>query len=221
MTSKLRTGQVRCGDYRPRSGFVAAILLVASLSIGGCGLLSAPGTLSSDAPLTMEVSSTATAERGVLPAAYTCYGEHKHRPESPPVAWSGANPRTTKSFVVIIDDADAPITPRVYWLVFGIGADTADIQAGQLPPGARVARNSAGNPGYDPPCPVGAPHKYRISVYALNTVIVKALPQIPQLLPAWSAIAPHVIARGTMTVTACPAPTTHTANPACQKGTTR
>jgi phosphatidylethanolamine-binding protein (PEBP) family uncharacterized protein len=212
---------VRCGDHGARSRIAAAVLLAASLPLSGCGLLSGPGTLLSDAPLNMEVSSPVVAEHGVLPATYTCYGEHDHQPESPPVAWSGANPRTTKSFVLIIDDSGAPITPRVYWVVFDIGADTSDIQAGQLPPGARQARNTAGNPRYDPPCPVGGPHMYRISVYALNTVLGKGLPANPQLLPTWTAIAPHVTGRGTMTVTACPGPTTHTAIPQCQKPTLR
>jgi phosphatidylethanolamine-binding protein (PEBP) family uncharacterized protein len=207
---------VRRGDHGPRSRSLAALLLAASLSLSGCGLLSGPGTLPSDAPLDMEVSSTAFSEHGVLPDAYTCYSEPGHRPESPPIAWSGANPRLTKSFVVIIDDSGAPITPRVYWFVFDIPAGTTDLQAGLLPPGALQAPNSAGISAYDPPCPVGGPHTYRISVYAvnisgpaLNGVLAKAQPSTPQLLTDWSSIAAHVIGRGTMSVTACPGPTTH------------
>jgi Raf kinase inhibitor-like YbhB/YbcL family protein len=209
---------VRCADHGTRSRLLAALLLAASLSLTGCGLLSGPGTLPSDAPLDMEVNSTAFPDHGVLPDAYTCHGEHARRPESPPISWSGA-PRITKSYVVIIDDSGAPITPRVYWIVFDIAASTADLQAGLLPPGARQARNSAGVPGYDPPCPVGSSHSYRISVYALNTVLNKTLPPNPQLLTTWTTIAPHVIGRGTMTVTACPGPTTHGPILRCQKVT--
>lgn len=212
---------MRCGERSSRSRFVAILLVTVGVSLSGCGLLSAPGKLPGDAPLNMEVSSTAFPERGVLPDTYTCYGEHDHRPESPPISWSGENPRITKSFVVIIDDSAAPITPRVYWIVFDIAAATADIQAGLLPPGARQAHNTAGTAGYDPPCPVGSPHTYRISVYALNTVLGKALPANPQLLPTWTAIAQHVIGRGTMTVTACPGPTTRGPIVRCQKVTPR
>jgi phosphatidylethanolamine-binding protein (PEBP) family uncharacterized protein len=213
---------VRCGDHGTRSWLVAALLLAVSVALSGCGLLSGPGTLPGDAPLDMEVSSTAFPDHGVLPDVYTCYGEHDHRPESPPISWSGENPRITKSFVVIFDDSGAPITPRVYWIVYDIAAGTADIQAGLLPPGARQARNTAGNPAYDPPCPVGSSHSYRISVYALNTVLGKALPANPQLLPAWTAIAAHVIGRGTMTVIACPGRTiAHGSTLRCQQVTSR
>jgi phosphatidylethanolamine-binding protein (PEBP) family uncharacterized protein len=193
------------------------MLLAVSLVLSGCGLLSGPRPLSSDAPLDMQVSSPQVVQKGLLPAEFTCHAARM--PQSPPVFWTRPTP-APKSYVLIVDDADAPITPRVYWLVFDIGADTTDVQIGQVPPGARVARNSTGAPGYDPPCPAGAPHKYRITVYALNTVLGTALPDNPQLLPTWTTIAPHVIGRGTMTVTACPARGVRTSNPVCQKSST-
>jgi len=178
------------------------MLAACTLLLSGCGLLSGPRPLAADAPLIMEVSSPQVG-KGVLPAAYTC---HAHKaPMTPPVSWSGA-PARTRSYALVIDDADAPITPWVYWLVFDIGSATTYIQPNTTPPGARVARNSTGQPGYDAPCPDDAPHKYRITVYALNTVLGSSLPSQPQLLPTWTAVAAHVIARGTMTVTACPAP---------------
>ena len=49
------------------------------------------------------------------------------------------------------------------------------------------------------------PRLVTATVYALNAVLGRALPSAPQLLPTWTTIAAHVIARGTMTVTACPA----------------
>jgi Raf kinase inhibitor-like YbhB/YbcL family protein len=185
-------------DRRCRNRAAAALLLALSLLLSGCGLFSGPRPLSADAPLIMEVSSPAAA-RGVLPRQFTCHGAGV----TPPVDWSGA-PAHTKSYAVVIDDADAPITPFVYWLVFDIGAATTYTQLGALPPSARVARNSTGQADYDPPCPTSGPHKYRITVYALNTVLGRALPSQPQLLPTWNTLAPHVLARGTTTVTACP-----------------
>ena len=192
---------MRAGDHRTRSRAAAAPLLACCLLLSGCGLLSGPKSPAEDAPLTMEVSSPQVG-KGILPVQFTCHAHKKAM--TPPVSWSGA-PARTASYALVIDDADAPITPWVYWMVFDIGSTTTFIQPNTTPNGARVARNSTGQPGYDPPCPGGTPHKYRITVYALNTVLGRALPSGPQLLPTWTAIASHVIARGTMTVTACPA----------------
>ncbi len=188
------------GDRRPRGRVVAAVTLAASLLLSGCGLLSGPQPLTEDAPLIIQVSSSVVSAKHILPPAYTCYGAG----ESPPVSWSGA-PQGTRSFALVIDDSNAPISPYVYWLVVNISQYTTEIQADSAPRGAEVADNSTGHARYDAPCPVGATHEYRISVYALN---VRSLPQPqagPQLLPTWTSIAPHVLARGEMNVTACPA----------------
>jgi Raf kinase inhibitor-like YbhB/YbcL family protein len=193
-------GSVRRGFTvrRARSAAALAWLLGASLLLSGCGLLGKPVPLSADAPLTMTVTSPEFAG-GAIPARFTCHGAGI----SPPIFWSGAPPGT-KSLAVVVDDSAAPIVPKVYWLVFDIGPATTDLQTGTLPPHAQVAYNSAGKPGYDPPCPIGSPHNYRFTVYALDTFLGKALPGQPQLLPAWSTISKHVIARGTLTGRAAP-----------------
>jgi Raf kinase inhibitor-like YbhB/YbcL family protein len=178
--------------------FAALLLPAASLLLSGCALFSGPKPLSADAPQTIVVTSP-DVSKDVLGMAYTC---HAGKPMSPSVSWSGG-PRA-KSYALVIDDSDAPITPVVYWLVFDIGSDTTYIQPGSIPPGARVAYNSVGEASYNPPCPRGGPHKYRISVYALNTGLANLLPSRPQLLSTWTTIATHVIARGEFTVTACP-----------------
>jgi Raf kinase inhibitor-like YbhB/YbcL family protein len=169
--------------------------------LAGCGLLGNPQPLSADAPLTMTVTSP-DFENGVLPAQYTCYNRHQPAP-SPPLFWSQP-PRGTRSVAIVVDDSAAPISPRVYWMVFDIGPDTTDLQPGALPPHARVAYNSAGTARYDAPCPVGSAHDYRLTVYALDTFFGSELPQSPRLLSAWTTIARHVIARGTLTVVARP-----------------
>ncbi len=201
----------RRGDQRIRSRAAAAMLLAGSLLLSGCGLLSGPQPLSEDAPLIMQVSSPVVAGNSVLPREFTCHGAG----QSPPVYWSGAPPHT-KSFALVMDDAAAPITPYVYWLVVDINPASTDVQNGIRPPApARTADNSTGHAEYDPPCPIGAPHKYRITVYALNAMLGPPPLGGPQLLPTWTAIAPHVLARGTMTVIACPAPGTVTSVRAC------
>jgi len=198
---------------RGRSAGLAA-LAACCLLVSGCGLLGKPQPLSADAPLVMSVTSPEFTG-GIIPTQFTCYGAG----ESPPIFWSGA-PTGTKSVALIVDDYLAPISPRVYWIVFDIAADTTDLQTGTpttgkagnkpapstLPPGARVAANSAGIAGYTPPCPVGAAHGYRFSVYALNTYFGSSLPNHARLLQAWTTIAAHVIARGTATFKALPGP---------------
>ena len=46
-------------------------------------------------------------------------------------------PAGTKSIAVVVDDASAPITPYVYWVVFDIGPGTSALLEGQLPKGYR------------------------------------------------------------------------------------
>jgi len=126
----------------------------------------------------------------VMPARYTCTAAHL---QSPPLTWAGA-PSGTKSFAVVLDDSNAPITPYVYWVVFDIGPGTSALLEGQVPRGAKVARGTAGYDHYDPPCPGPGGHYYRFSVYALNTVL--NLPNGTSLESAWQAIAAATIGRG-------------------------
>jgi Raf kinase inhibitor-like YbhB/YbcL family protein len=189
------------GGRRRATAISWALLAGACLLLSGCGLLSKPVPLSADAPLTMSVTSP-DLRGNVLPTQFTCHASHG-RAENPSIFWSGV-PTATKSIAVVVDDADAPITPRVYWLVFDIAPTTTDLQTGPLPPNAHQAYNTAGHRSYDPPCPAHSLHKYRIAVYALNTFFSGGLVSNPQLLPTWTTIARHVIARGTITVRAEP-----------------
>src|SRR5207247_5438946 len=100
---------------------------------------------------------------GVMGSAYTCHGAGDY----PGIHWSGA-PGGTKSLAVVMDDSAAPITPYIYWIVFDIGPQTTSIQPGQIPAGARQARNSKGSVGYDPPCPADQTHTYRFPLSSLR-----------------------------------------------------
>ncbi|HLX70701.1 MAG TPA: YbhB/YbcL family Raf kinase inhibitor-like protein, partial [Verrucomicrobiae bacterium] len=51
----------------------------------------------------MQLTSTAFKNMQPIPRDYTCDGKNV----SPPLSWKGA-PAETKSFVLIIDDPDAP-----------------------------------------------------------------------------------------------------------------
>jgi Raf kinase inhibitor-like YbhB/YbcL family protein len=158
-----------------------------SVPLAGCGLFSAGVTPT--APAVMTVSES-TFVHDTMPERFTCAAK---RPTTPPVTWAGA-PAGTKSIALVVDDSNAPITPYVYWVVFDIGPGTSALAEGQLPPGAKQARGTAGYDHYDPPCPGPGGHQYRFTVYALNTVL--NLPNGTSLLSAWQAIAAATIGRG-------------------------
>jgi hypothetical protein len=164
-----------------------------AVALAGCGPVGSGVTPT--APSVMTVSSSSLV-RGAMPSTYTCAAS---RAVSPPINWSGA-PKGTQSIAVVVDDSDAPITPYVYWIAFDIGPGTSAILDGQLPPGAKQARGSAGYDRYDAPCPGPQGHKYRFTVYALNRVL--DLPNGTSLLSAWQAIAAATIGRGRVTVSA-------------------
>ena len=190
----------RCaGQGRSRPAAASVVAVASVLLLGGCGLLGKPPRQNAAAPLTMSVTSP-DFTGNVIPAAFTCHGSGE---SGPTIFWSGAPPGT-KSIALVVDDAAAPITPRVYWIVYDINSSTTDLPLGKAPPHARVAQNSAGQAEYQAPCPGSSTQSYRFTVYALNTYFGSALPANSQLLTAWTTIAQHVIARGTITARALP-----------------
>jgi len=172
-----------------RAGVLAASTVLAVSMLSGCGLLSSPTALQQqDDPQVMTVTSPEFGQGVPIPRQYTCRGAG----ETPPLSWSGA-PAGTKALALVMDDAGAPITPYVYWIVFNINPETPDIQAGRIPIGAHVAVNSRGTAGYAAPCPPNN-HEYRFTIYALNTPL--ALHNGASLPAVWAAIASHSIGRG-------------------------
>lgn len=171
----------------------AAAAVAFAVPLAGCGLFSSGVTVT--APSIMTVTESAFVH-DTMPKRFTCAGKP---PATPPLTWSGA-PAGTKSVALVVDDSDAPVTPYVYWVVFDIGPGTSALLEGQLPPGARQARGTAGYDRYDPPCPGPGGHSYRFTVYALNTVL--NLPNGASLQSAWQAIAAATIGRGRLPVRA-------------------
>ena len=185
-----RCGRVIGGQARSAAALLAAVPLLA-----GCGLLGGPPALRQIEPQVMTVTSPVFGQSDIIPGEYTCHGHAGH----PPIYWSGA-PAGTKALALVVDDADAPITPYIYWIVLDISPTTTDIQAGPLPPGTRQADNSRGFVGYDAPCPIHGSHKYRFTVYAMSSKL--DLGKVVSTKEAWTAIARYAIARGRLTATA-------------------
>jgi len=93
---------------------------------------------------------------------------------SPPLSWSNA-PANTKSFVLIMDDPDAPGGTWDHWIVYNIPAGTTSLAenagasgSGGLPSGAVHGTNSWGNNYYQGPSPPSGTHRYYIKLYALS-----------------------------------------------------
>jgi hypothetical protein len=194
-----KIGRVRDVDRTSRRGLAvrvarAAAALGGALPLAGCGLFSSGVTITS--PTVMTVNSGTFLHGTIMPERFTCAGPHRL---TPPLTWAGA-PAGTKSIAIVFDDADAPIRPYVYWVVFDIGPGTSALLEGKLPPGARESRGTAGFDKYSPPCPGSGGHGYRFTVYALNTVL--NLPNGTSLQSAWRAIAAATIGRGRLPVSA-------------------
>lgn len=113
-------------------------------------------------PFTLQSSDF--TNNGVMPLQLTCYGKNI----SPALSWQGA-PEKTQSFVLIMNDPDAPNQPWVHWLVFNIPATATALPSGSaLPNGALSGINSKDVSGYSGPCPPKGLHHYIFTLYALK-----------------------------------------------------
>lgn len=119
------------------------------------------------------LSSSAFSDHHDIPARYTCEGDDV----SPPLRWSGA-PQRTKSFVLIVDDPDAPdpAAPKrtwVHWVLYNIPADCLELRENvdvqSLPSPTQQGINDWGNAAYGGPCPPIGRHRYFHKLYALDT----------------------------------------------------
>ncbi|MGY3211919.1 Raf kinase inhibitor-like YbhB/YbcL family protein [Mucilaginibacter sp. HD30] len=97
---------------------------------------------------------------------------------SPELHWANA-PADTKSFAVTMYDPDAPTGSGFWhWVIVNIPASTTQLKRGTgntqaklAPAGSLQSSNDTGATGYQGPCPPegDAPHRYIITIYALNT----------------------------------------------------
>jgi len=82
--------------------------------------------------------------------------------------WSGA-PKEAGSFVLIVDDPDAPNGTFTHWVVFDIPAGRTDLPSGTRSDAVGLSgRNSRGEIGYMGPCPPSGTHRYFFRLFALD-----------------------------------------------------
>lgn len=125
--------------------------------------------------MALVLESTAFVHQAAIPRQYTCEGADR----SPPLRWSGVPPGT-QSFVLIIEDPDAPdpAAPKmtwVHWVLYNIPAGTSalaeDERSAGLPAGALQGVNDWKRTGYGGPCPPVGRHRYVHRIYALDILL--------------------------------------------------
>jgi len=125
--------------------------------------------------MSLTLTSKAFTYDGDIPARYSCQGDDI----SPPLHWQGA-PAGTKSFVLIVDDPDAPdpAAPKmtwVHWVLYNIPPDAdhlpEDADHKGLPEGTLEGINDWKRTGYGGPCPPIGRHRYFHKLYALDKML--------------------------------------------------
>lgn len=148
----------------------------------------------------LSLPSSAFEEGEKIPAKYSCDGQDV----PPPLAWSQP-PAGTQSFVLIVDDPDAPGGVFTHWVLFNLPSDSRELPEAvpaqaQLVSGALQSKNDFRRIGYGGPCPpVGSPHRYQFTLYALDQPLdLKAGASKKQVLDAMQG---HILAWGQLMAT--------------------
>jgi len=124
---------------------------------------------------TFHLESSAFAHERAIPKRFTCQGDDV----SPPLSWVHP-PSGTRSFVLIVDDPDAPdpAAPKmtwVHWVLYDLPVDTSslptDVDSSTLPAGTRYGLNDWKRSDYGGPCPPIGRHRYVHTLYALDTTL--------------------------------------------------
>jgi hypothetical protein len=158
-----RRGSFYTSGIRAFANVAIAVTLVFLGSIAAAG---------KDSSGKLELRTTAFRPGSTIPTQYTCSGANI----SPAVSWTQP-PVGTQSFVLIMDDPDAPSRTWVHWVVYNLLPSARQLPE-HVPPGEAVAGggeqgvNDFPLPGYGGPCPPpGKPHRYFFRLYALDTIL--------------------------------------------------
>jgi Raf kinase inhibitor-like YbhB/YbcL family protein len=116
----------------------------------------------------LQLRSQSFVNNGSIPQIFTCDGADL----SPQLSWQNPPP-ATQSFVLIMEDPDAPRGTWIHWVLFNIPAHVLEMpEAVQyLPEGVQVGKNSWGHASYGGPCPPGQEHRYFFDLYAMDCLL--------------------------------------------------
>jgi Raf kinase inhibitor-like YbhB/YbcL family protein len=120
----------------------------------------------------MQLMSSAFQQGAEIPAYHSGDGDDV----SPELSWKDA-PASTKSFVLVVHDPDAPRPGGfTHWLVYNIPQQTGHIDE-NVPQQEKVAglgfqgKNDAGELGYIGPAPPSGEHRYFFRLFALDKML--------------------------------------------------
>jgi Raf kinase inhibitor-like YbhB/YbcL family protein len=115
--------------------------------------------------MAFQLTTNAFAEGAWIPELYSCKGADL----SPSLEWTGS-PSQTRSFVLIVEDPDAPAGVWCHWLLYDIPDGIHTLAQGYKPGSVGVSgTNDFGKLGYNGPCPPpGRPHRYFFKLHALD-----------------------------------------------------
>lgn len=148
----------------------------------------------------MKLTSPAFKDGDTLPQKYTCDGGDVN----PPLQWHDI-PASTKSFVVIVDDPDAPQkTPWVHWILFNIPASVRSLDENvsvDTLKGAQQGLTSNKDRRFHGACPPHGHgiHHYYFKLYALDTMI--QVPHGDSKEDILEAIKDHIVAQAQLMAT--------------------
>lgn len=137
----------------------AMSVAAAALVLAACG--GSPQPADTEAPLTIELRSTAFSDGETIPVRHTCDGEGV----SPPLTVSRL-PAGTVTLALLVEDPDAPSGAYVHWVAYDVDPrEEVPEGVGSL---GTAGTNDAGGSGYAPPCPPQGSHRYVFEVFALD-----------------------------------------------------
>ena len=135
--------------------------------------------------------SRAFGDGASIPARYSCDGLNL----SPELSWTGA-PAKTQSFVLIVEDPDAPGGTFIHWVFFDIAGKLKGLPEGQPATKLGLAGiNDFGQRAWGGPCPPKGKgvHRYFFKLHAVDLPSLGLKPgaSLPQLQRAMNG---HILA---------------------------
>lgn len=118
--------------------------------------------------MTFKLELTSGKHGEALSQKHTCDGQDT----SPELAWSDP-PTSAKSFILIMEDPDAPRGTFVHWVIYNLKPDVKQLpenvpKDAVTPEGWTQGTNDFGKTGYNGPCPPGKKvHRYNFYLYAV------------------------------------------------------
>lgn len=140
----------------------------------------------------MKLESSAFSDGKLMPEKYSCDREGI----SPPLNIVNA-PDNAETFVLIVEDPDAPRRVFQHWIVWNISGRVKQIDEDSVPEGSIEGLNDFGGKGYGAPCPPSSMHRYIFRIYALDVSLKLDVTSSREQLN--SAMDGHIIASAVLT----------------------